>query len=167
MTDKYVNKAYGEVTESAAGTLSFGEIQTGMAMFEKVAWIIHRIHWFPSAASLLQLTAVSDYLTMALVGSDKMSSLSLRDQAVYDIFVIRPLVYGTAASAEQMVIPVIRDMSNLPGQGLIVPPRPLYIACISGGFANPAIVSARIEFTYKELKADEYWELVEATRIIE
>ena len=148
--DRYANKAYISVTESGANTLTFSEIQTGMAMFEKVAWLIHRIEWWIGDVARQELTAVTDFLTMALVGNNTMASLSLGDQAVYDIIRLGVVDMGVAAS----------------GGGLIIAPRPLYAAVQAGGFAAAAIVSARIYFTYLELKAEEYWELVEATRMI-
>lgn len=167
MDDKYVQKAYAAVTLSAANTLTFSEINTGLAMFEKVAWIIHRIQWFLASATIQELVANDDYIQCALVGSDKMTSFGLDDQAVYDLFAIDAMVSGTPASGLLIVQPFVRDFSNLPGKGIIVPPRPLYVACTSAGFTVAASINVRIEFTYVKLKADEYWELVEATRIIE
>lgn len=165
--DTYVNRAYSRVTMSGANVLTFSEIQTGMAMFEKVAWIIHRIEWFPFLTSLQELAATSDDITMALVGNDNMTGLVLGDQAVYDILTLGINLVGAVVSHIILEEPIIRDFSNLPGQGLIIPPRPLYVAMMTNGFVAAGSVDCRIYFTYKSLKADEYWELVEATRIIE
>ncbi len=165
--DKYVQKAFAAVTMSAANTLTFSEINTGMAMFEKIAWVIHRIQYFPSMASIQELLANTDFLQMAVVGNSNMVSLSLRDQAVYDYHEMLAVVSGTPATGFILTRPVVKEFMGLPGGGLLVPPRPIYIAMDSGGFGAAGVCNARIEFTYKKLKADEYWELVEATRIIE
>lgn len=165
--DKYVNKAFVTVTESSINTLTFAELQTGMAMFEKVAWIIHRIEWFPGNVALRELVANTDILTAALVGNNKMTALTLGDPAVYDIFSLVAAVSGTPATQFIHSLPIIRDFSSLPGTGLIIPPRPLFVAVKGTGAAAAMIVQVRIMFTYKQLQADEYWELVEATRLIE
>ncbi len=165
--DNFVNKAYAKVTESAANTLTFQEIQTGLAMFEKVAWVIHRIQWFLGNVLITELLATSDRIVMALCGNNKMTSLDLADQAVYDLCSVRTYVSGTPATGYIFVNPFIRDFSNLPGGGIIIPPRPLYVGAKGDGLTSASIIEARIEFTYKQLKGDEYWELVEATRIIE
>jgi len=49
----------------------------------------------------------------------------------------------------------------------LVPPRPIYLAVKATGFASAAIVSCRFEYTTVELKPDDYWELVEAYRLVE
>lgn len=167
MTDKFVNKAFIQVIESAANTLTFAELATGVAIFEKVAWIIHRIHWFVGKAVLKEIIADTFSITYALTGNNKMNQLSLDDPGVYDMQAI--ICASTAAPANFVVhtIPVVRDFSTLPGGGIIVPPRPIFIAAVGGGLAAPASVQVRIEYTVRELKADEYWELVEATRILQ
>ncbi|MBA7705121.1 hypothetical protein ES703_113945 [subsurface metagenome] len=167
MEDKYVNKAYAKVIQTVINTLTFSEIHTGLAMFEKVAWIIHRILWFPGGTTYAEMVAPTDSMGMAVVGNDKMSVLDLSDQAVYDLAYINVAEWGTPANASLVHRPFVRDFTGLPGKGLIVPPRPIYMAFITEGFAAVAQAAVRIEFTYKKLKAEEYWELVEATRIIE
>ncbi len=165
--DKFVNKAFAQLYTTAANTLSFQEIQTGMAMFEKVAWIIHRVLWFLGSSHNTELAGAGDSCTMAVVGNNQMAGLTLRDQAVYDLLELQPVNMGVPATGELLKSPYVSDLTNLPSGGIIIPPRPLYIALTTLGYAAVANVSCRIEFTYKELKGDEYWELVEATRIIE
>ncbi len=43
--DKFSNFAFGQALESVAGTMAFSEIQSGVAIFEKVAWVISRIEY--------------------------------------------------------------------------------------------------------------------------
>jgi len=54
----------------------------------------------------------------------------------------------------------------MPGGGLIVPPNPLYLGIKGTGLAAAQAVSCRFWYTTIELTPDEYWELVEARRII-
>ena len=167
MQDKFVNKAYADVVESSANTLTFKEIQTGLAMFEKIAWVVHRIRWYPVIATVLELNAETDYVNFALVGNNKMTSLAIGDQACYDLMTLMCSLTAAGVSSEIVRLPYVADFSNLPGKGLIIPPRPLYVAIQGSGMAAPAQVRVVIEFTHLQMKGDEYWELVEALRIVE
>lgn len=166
MKDKFVNKAFITVTESAPNTLTFAELATGVSIFEKVAWVIHRLHWFVGSVVLKELITDTDTVTLGITGNNKMSTITLDDPGVYDMMALICTVSGTPANAFVHTTPIIRDFSTLPGGGIIVPPRPIYIAVIGSGLAAAAVASVRIEYTVMELKADEYWELVEATRIL-
>jgi len=165
MQDVFVNQAYGGCTELVAGTLAFSEIQTGISLFEKVAWVVHRIMWFEE--DLVRILDVDDFLVSALVCSNRLNGLSLQDPAVIDIIQIGEWIEGTPASGHLVEKPIVHDFTNLPGGGLIVPPKPLYIAHVGVSLAAATAVNARIFFTHKELAPDEYWELVESRRMVE
>lgn len=165
--DLFVNQAYGEVVPSVTDALSFQEIATGVSTFEKMAWVLQRAHWFVSVATLNELQAVTDAITLAITISDKMTSLGLDDAAVIDMVALYPALHGTAGNMETVKIPIVSDFSTLPGGGVIIPPRPIYIAMQSAGFSAARSASCRIYFTTRKLAADEYWELVEARRMIE
>lgn len=165
-TDKFVNRAYVSITESAAGTLTFKELETGVSVFDKAGWIIHRISYYLDNTSLNEFGAASDQLIAGITVSNKVASLDLSDPAVIDLFnlAIRPI--GTPANFQWWLQPFTRDFSTLPMGGILIPPRPVYLAVISAGFASPAVLNARFEFTVRSLTPDEYWELVESYRII-
>lgn len=158
--DLYVNTAYGKVTESAAGTLTFSEIPTNVSVFEKLGWILTRIEWFVPPATSALLVANDDLIHMALTASDNLNALLLNAPAVvdYHLFEASEVLRGQ---------PLIRDFSTLPGGGKIIAPRPLYVAIKSASLATPASVETRISFTQKELAADEYLELVDFFRIVQ
>jgi len=165
--DKFVNLAFGTITESAANTLTFSEIQTHISVFEKEAWIIHRIQWFPTAYSFDKLVGVADYFTLALTVSNKVTTLDLSDPAVIDLAQVVGVLHGAAANLETLNTPLSRDFSTLPGGGIIITPRPLYLAIKGTSLADPVAAQARIFFTHQTLAAEDYWELVEARRMIE
>ena len=105
--DLFSNVAYGSVTHSAANTLTFQEIATGISVQAKIAWIISKITWLIDAASLAALAGASDILRMAVVLSNKITDLSdLSDPAIVDLTRLSVEVHGTAASGA-----VIRDLS--------------------------------------------------------
>ena len=165
--DKYSNKAYISLTESAANTLTFKELETGVSLFEKRAWIIHRIEYFIDNAAWAELLGAADSLMLGLVLSNKITSLDLSDAAVIDLVKINIGTAGTPASGFIGQSPRTRDFSTLPGGGHIVPPRPLYGAINAGGFSAAATSSIRFLYTAIEMKTEEYWELVEAYRLVE
>jgi len=165
--DKYANMAYISVTESTVNTLTFGELETGISLFEKIGWNIHRVNYWLDNATIAQLVAGSDQLQIALTLSNKVTTLNLSDAAVLDVLSINPILISTGESMQWAVMPMIRDFSTMPMGGKLVPPRPIYLAVKATGFASAAIVSCRFEYTTVELKPDDYWELVEAYRLVE
>lgn len=161
--DKYVNQAVIEATESAANTLTFKKLETGISLFEKVAWLIERVEYFFSDYGLLGTT---DSVTFALTTTDQMASLSLKNAAVIDYMNILDLNDGAPATSFRIIQPTTKDFSQMSGGGLLVPPNPFYLGIVGVGLASPATVTAKIFYTTVQLTPDEYWELVESRRII-
>jgi hypothetical protein len=58
--------------------------------------------------------------------------------------------------------PMVRDMSTLPGGGMITPANPLFVGMTSTGFANPASLRIMIDFTFIELADRDYLELLQS-----
>ena len=164
--DVWSNKAYGTVTESAANTLTFAEIQTNVNIFDKVAWIINRIEWYLDILSIALLTGGNDMIQMGLTASDNITGLDLNNPSVIDMEQLSIFAWAGGAGTIAFDMPLIRDFSGLPGGGLIVAPRPLYLGIEAGSLATPATAAARIYFQQKILAADEYLELVDFYRIV-
>lgn len=164
-TDRYSNKFYGTVTESAANTLTFAEIQTNLNTFSKIAWTLSRLEWFLSPSVVDLIGAADDTITMALVASNKMSSLDLSDPAVIDYFELGMKSFS-GAGFNFWESPMIRELGTLPGGGLLIAPRPLYLAIQGTSLASAATVECRGYFTQQELSDAEYIELVDFYRIL-
>ena len=164
--DLYVNKGYGSATESAAGVLTFSEIRTNVSIFEKVAWVIQRVEWYLNQATYGLMLDGSDHIEIAMVASSAIASLGLEMPAVIDLLDIQR-VQATNVGFNFQLMPIIRDFSNLPGGGLIIAPRPLFVAIEGISLATPASVECRFYFTQKVLKADEYLELIDFYRIVQ
>lgn len=164
--DKFANKFYGKVVESAANTLTFAEIQTNVDVFSKKAWILHKLEWYFGASERAKLVAPDDIITAALASSNQISALGLDNAGVIDLFEISTqLISG--AGFEQFVSPVERKFSDMPGGGLIIAPRPLYLAVKGTSLASAITVSVRGYFTALDLAADDYLELVDFYRIVQ
>lgn len=165
--DKFANMAFGSTTESGTTTLTFSEINTAISMHEKVAWIIHRIQWNLAYSDINKIVAETDGIVAALTVSNKMTALNLNDPAVIDVFNLLAWKFGTPASAQLYETPFIRRFTDLPGGGLIVPPRPIYVAAQGVSVASAITAECRIFFTTRKLSTEDYWELVEARRMVE
>jgi hypothetical protein len=165
--DTFANKFYGAVTETAANTLTFSEIQTNTNVFSKLAWVISRLEWYVPQSSVLEIAANADTIEVALVASDNISTLGLDNAAVIDVLRIGIQAPTDTTAMVKRDFPVVRDWTGMPGGGLIISPRPLYIAIQGTSLANPVSGQVRGYFTAKELKADEYLELVDFYRLVE
>jgi len=164
--DKFANKFYGVVVESAANTLTFKEIPTNVDVFSKTAWCLHRLEWYIPPATVALLIGAGDSISCALTSSDKLTTLGLDNAGVVDLFT-KTITVLSVADHSFHVGPECRDFSTLPGGGLIIAPRPLYLACKSESLAAASTVHCRGFFTQIQLNADEYLELVDFYRIVQ
>lgn len=168
-TDQYANMASIEIVESAANTLTYKKLETGVALFEKVAWIIHRIEYFMDINAALY-NATGDVLGVALCAANSITSIlddaAFANPILIDIALITRVDLGAAASGFFELKPLVKDFSSLPGGGLIVPPAPLYGAAQGVGLTGATTSLLKIFYTIKDLSPDDYWQLVEARRTL-
>lgn len=164
--DKFANYAIIQVAESAANTLTFKKLETGISIQEKVAWIINRIEYVVSFLTAAVFNSDSDLLQYGLAVSNSFTTPTLTEETIFDFNTVQRLDYGAAASGFIKEFPFVKDLSTLPGGGLIIPPVPLYLWAKGTGLASADTVTAKLYFTLKQLKVDEYWELVEARRVL-
>lgn len=162
---EFSNKFYGTVTESAANTLTFAEISTNVDVFSKQAWVLSRLEWYLTPTQFGLMVDDGDAIQMALTASDNMSSIGLDDPGVIDSMTLHKRV-ATAVAFNTYSQPNTRDFSNLPGGGLIIVPRPLFVAIKGTGLATAGGCSVRGYFSRLELKSDEYLELVDFYRMV-
>lgn len=166
-TDLFANIAYLEATESAANTLTFSRLQlAGSLMNEKAALIIHRadIQLDPNGTAL---NGANDFTSMCVSVSDRITDI--RDMSQPEILLalwLTRVEFGAAASGILTERPKVLDFSTLPGTGIIVPADNLFVGIESGGAAAALSVKVRLYYTVKPLKTDEYWDLIEARRVM-
>lgn len=164
--DTFANYAILTTTETAANTLTFKKLETGISLSEKVAWIIARIEYFPTPNTAAQFNGDGDVLYFGLSVSAAFAAAALSEQTVLDMNALFRLDFGAAATAHIISRPIIKDFTSLPGGGIIVPPSPLYGFVQGNGLVSAATVVARIHYTLRTLKVEDYWELVEARRVL-
>lgn len=163
--EKYVNQAYLSVTESAPATLTYSKLETGVSIYEKVGWLISRMDYNFSIYDT-DFAVKDDSLEYGIAASDQMATIYLINNAVIDYNVFRRVDYGTAASGFGERQPFTKSFADLPGGGLLIPPNPIYIFAVGNSTPNAITVQARMFYTVVQLKADEFWELVEQRRMI-
>lgn len=165
--DQYPQLAYMEVVESAANTLTFAklEVATGALLGkQKFGMVIHQIQFSVGVTIRKLILDEDDAINIALTMNGNITSIDLSNVDVVDQLVIGRNKYGTAASGWLDIEPIIHNFSLL--GGLLVPADRLYLAAQGVSLASATTVKARLWYTMKELSIDEYWDLVEARRII-
>ena len=163
--DQYANIAAAVATEAVAGTAAYARFNFPYSVTDKVAILISRIeYWF---GNLNQLNGSGDVCYAGLVAANSVVDVTNQaDPAVVDSTRIYRLDMGAAASGMLIVYPIVKEFSNLPGQGILVAPSPLSAIVQSVGAGGIMNCWVKLFYTYKELATDEYWELVESRRII-
>jgi len=164
--DKFANQAIITVTETATDTLTFKKLETGVSLTEKVAWIINRVEYIINNFTASLFNSSGDAIKFGLSVSNAFASASFDEQAIIDYNLVQRADFGTAASGGFMELPIIKDLSSLPSGGILVPPVPLYGFAQGVGLAAASTVACRIYYTLLPLAIDQYWELVEARRIL-
>jgi len=163
---EYSNQGSVIVTMTVANTLAFQKIESGMGIFEKMAWILHRIELFFSVATLTELAAATDEVIVAITTSNNLTSLALDDPSVVTYFELAPVLHGAAANLETMPQPFIRDFTALPSGGVLVVPNPLYLAMVTAGFATARSCTMRYFFSSLELSDQDYLSLIQSRRLV-
>lgn len=164
--DQFANFAIVSVTESAANTLTFKKLETGISLTEKVAWIINRIEYVPEELNATIFNATGDIVIFGLSVSNAFTTPTVGETTILDYNRILRQDLGAAASGFFDAQPKIKDYSMLPGGGIIVPPTPMYLFAMGAGLTAATKITARFYYTLLELQVDQYWELVEARRVL-
>lgn len=165
-SDEFANYAILSVTESAANTLTFKKLETGISLSEKVAWIINRVEYIVASISAAIFNADTDTMTWGLSLSNSFAAPAFSEDTIIDYNLLARLDLGVAASGGWLLVPFLKDFSRLPGGGLLVPPTPLYLWAKGSGLTAANIVTARIHYQLMSMSTDQYWQLVEARRVI-
>jgi hypothetical protein len=155
--DKYCQRAFATVTQSAIDTLTFEQVRFAVGLYQGVALKIHQVHYYPDVATCRQLVNVNDMLEVGLTTTNKISSLDPMDQAVLGL---KRLV-GVSTHTELVHNPLVIDFSNLPEGGILVPANPVYIALSSAGFASVGLCRAVVYLSFVSLTDTEYLEVLQ------
>jgi len=164
--DQFANYAIVTVAESAANTLTFKKLETGISLIEKVAWVLNRIEYTINNLSAAVFNGDGDSVDYGLSVGSGFTAPANTEVTIIDYNKVVRRDYGAAASMRLDIIPIIKDFSALPGGGIIVPPAPIYLYAMGTGLTGATAVVARMYYTLLPLSVDQYWELVEARRVL-
>ena len=159
MADKYSNMLYETVTESAANTLTFKAIEMGISLFDKAAILIQRLMWYNFQTLL---AATTDAIQFGLSASNSWSAPSASQGSIIHFHEQSLLDYGTAGNNILHKQPVVDDFTTLPGGGMLIAPKPLYLFAKGSNLSNPSSPQMRMFFTIVKLSDADYFELLES-----
>lgn len=166
VTDSYVSQAVFDVNESAANTLTFEKLTTGLSVYDKIGWVICMVKYSLGGSTRAAFNGTGDILSAGLTMTNSLTSLGDNDPSIYDIIRIQRTDFGTAANAYLEPLEFIHDYSMLPGGGLLVLPEPLYCGIAGSSLAAAAQVVTRIYFQPVELNDQDYFNLVQARQLL-
>jgi hypothetical protein len=164
--DKYSNLAVVSVVESAANTLTFKKLETGMSLLDKAAWVVNRLEYLISPAYASNWSANGSRLDFGLALGNGFAAPAFDEVAIVD-YNSRLLSWFTSVGFHLDNFPILKDFSALPGGGLLLPPNPLYIFAKGLTLTAAGTVTVRIWYQVVKLSASDYWELVEARRSLQ
>lgn len=154
------------LTESAANTLTFEKVESGMSIYDRVGWVLNRVEWMVAIASMNLILDQSDGITCGVATSNSMSSVSDTDPNILFRTRISQVDNGTPATSELVVSPIVQDFSGMPGGGILVLPNPLYVFVLGQSLASAVTVSMRAWFTSVELSDDDYFLLAQVRMLL-
>lgn len=167
MPQEFTNIAHIKVTESAANTLTFAKLETGVSITQKVGWIIHKMEYYFHSISGSFLDTAGDIAVAALTVSNVWTDIDDQSNpAILDSCYVRRADFGTAAAAQFFIFPIVKDFSMLPGGGLLIPPNPVYGAAKCTGAASAGTVRLRLYYSPVDLKTEDFWQMLEMYRLI-
>lgn len=165
--DTYTQKIYQDVTESAAGTLTYDQFnlqQWGLGKND--AMLIHRIEYNFSADEQNKIIAESDHIYFGISTANVATTPRGSDPTMLDQNKFGFRISGTPAVDEILNEMWIKDFSNFPGGGILSIPSPLFVWAQGISLATAISISAVVYFTMKTLKPQEFAELVQMMRVL-
>lgn len=161
--DRFSNLASLNVGETAAGTIAFGEMQTGISLGKGIGMLIDQIDYFFQVADLELIIGSGDAIYAGLATSDQ-ASLAFSDRRMIHMMGVHgPPPIGTPASGSALFTQPFPYQFFPP---MIVANPRLYAAVIGASLASTVAVIMRLYFRYIELETKEYLELAEAFQLV-
>lgn len=162
---EYTSQAVFQLAESAANTLTFEKLETGLSVYDKVGWVVQRLDFMPAGLPSV-MNGSGDTLTCALTMTNQLTSLSAEDPAVLAMYQESRWDFGTAASAGLVRRPFVLDFTGLSGGGLLILPNPIYLGIVGSGLSSTCTVVVRMYFKAIEMSDQDYFNLVQARQLL-
>jgi len=162
----FASQAVLEVTESAANTLTFQKLETGLSVYDKIGWVLNRVEFRLGSGVPALFNASADVLQMALTMSNSLTALADNDPAIYTNLMLYRIDYGTAATGVLAENLYAQDFGMLPQGGILILPNPLYLGVKGTSLTAAASVVARIYYSAIELSDTDYFNLVQSRQLL-
>jgi len=150
--DRFANIFTAEVTMSAANVLTFGELNFGITLRDRVAVVVDELYFWPNPTAIANMTAVSDEIIFALTVSDQVTDLEdLADRRTLYSTTLHRMDFGTAASAQIFKAPLKESFSP----PLIVLPNRIFFGADTVGLASAMVAQMRMHFRTVSITQDQ------------
>jgi len=165
--DRFANIATLTLAESAAGTLTFQELRTGVGIEpdrkSANAMAIDEIDYFVGVTALAQMTASTDRIDYAITVSNAVTDLTdFSDRRILHSGFLLRTDLGTAASSWVHRMPLVHQFFP----PLITADKSLYLGVVGTGLASAILMKARIYHRIVEISQGEFIELAEVFRLV-
>lgn len=165
--DRFANLASIEVTMSAADTITFQELLTGVGISgdreSAVGMKIDEIDFYPGRASFALMTTAADHIFMGLTVSNNVTDLDdITDRRILATASLTRVDLGVAASGGLIKLPIIAQFFP----PIITAERRIYLGCSSVGLASAITLRCRIYYRREKLTKAELLELAETHLLV-
>lgn len=165
--DRYANIAGVELTMSAANTMSFVELRTGIGMQADrktaVGMLIDEIDYSPKQKVFNDMNATGDRLSVGITVSNQVTDLEdVTDKRILHSANIYRLDGGTAGNFVIQVVPLVYQFFP----AIIHAERAVFLAADSLGLADPEVIRMRMYYRTVTLTDGEFIELSEVFRLV-
>lgn len=174
-TDKFCQVVGASVDFTPGGTPSKKQIVFGLSILDKVGIIVHRVDYTVYWAPTLPAAPIGWEFFFGLTAAPIATATDALDSN-NPAWISREAIEeninngGVAVAETRHWIPqIVANYNDLPGGGLITPPSTVFLQSYGTLAAMSAItisVRARVYYTITELTTEDYWQLVEARRMI-
>jgi len=165
-TDNFCSQAVFQVTETAANTLTFDKLETGISVYDKIGWVIARVEIPLTKATYDLFDGNGDILEMGLTATNTITAFTDTNPAIYVHRTLMRRDVGTPAVSFFVDTTIVQDFSTLPGGGILVLPNPLYLATKGTGLSGASTVTVRVFFKAIDMNDQDYFNLVQARQLL-
>jgi len=151
---------------SAANTLTYETLQTGLSPKDRIGWVIQRVEVQLAGGTLGLFNSTADTLQFGLVQNNTLTTLSQENPQVKYTRKLERIDYGIAASGFIADMTYFDDFSGLSGGGILIVPQPLYGFITSTGLSAAATVALKVYIKEIQLSDSDYFNIVQNTQIM-
>ena len=158
--DRFANLASAAVVESAAGTLTYTELLTGISIGAGIGMLFDRIAYQFNSATIALIIGAGDSVQGGWFTSKDAAAFDYNDRRLIDSAILQmaPIIGTPASAAFPIEMPIVHHFSP----PLIVASPRIYLGVIGLSLASVTNLISRLYFRYQPLTDKEYLELAEA-----